>query len=91
MKVPETKRNMMTDQQCGRILRLSDEVGEWDKGLKYIKGVVTQYDALMYIERLEKRILAKPPEVCECGNLIDRTLAGAIEYEMCETCLGDAF
>jgi hypothetical protein len=89
MKLPEVESRMMTDEQCGRILRLSDELGESDGGLAYIKGVVFQYDAANYISKLERRIADKPETHCECGNDIDRTMPGAIEYGMCATCLGD--
>ena len=58
MLIPN-KLGMMTHEQVGYILALSDELGEFDKALDFIRDVQTLKEAETLIERLEERILAQ--------------------------------
>lgn len=55
MLIPN-KLGMMTHEQVGYILALSDELGEWDKGIYFIRDVVEYGEAKKLINELEDRI-----------------------------------
>lgn len=52
MEVPQVKHGWITDEQFGKIIRLSDELGEFKKGLDWALKVRTEKDAADYIEHL---------------------------------------
>lgn len=55
-KVLAVKPWRMTHEQTGIILTLCDELGEFDKGLEFIKGVKSREEADSYISDLKERI-----------------------------------
>lgn len=56
MLIPN-KRGMMTHEQVGYILALSDELGEFDKALEFIREPQEEKEAQELINRMEDRIL----------------------------------
>jgi hypothetical protein len=77
MRVPEVDYGWMTDQQCGRILRLSDELSEWDLGLGFIARRRTYTAAAEYIRGLENRFeFMEPRGASPVMEAIDHELRG---------------
>lgn len=54
--IPNTKMGEMTDEQCGAIIRLSDEIGEFDKAIEWIKSYRSEKDADEKLDYIKARI-----------------------------------